>query len=211
MENTHEAPAAVYTIGHSNHEPEAFLALVRLHAVELVADVRSSPYSGYAKHFNKESLEGYLKAAGVGYLFLGASIGGRPDGDEFYDAEGYVLYGRVARSERFQQGLARLLAEARTRRVALLCGEEDPTGCHRRLLVGRVLAERGVRVVHVRGDGRLQGEEELAAAERFEKTKGQLSLFDVEDPDEWKSTRSVLPNEAPPSSSRRSAAPGSGG
>jgi uncharacterized protein (DUF488 family) len=211
MQNPADTPAAVYTIGHSNHAPEVFLELLRAHGIGLVVDVRSSPYSGYAKHFNKDSIQGYLEAAGIRYLFLGDVIGGRPQGDEFYDAEGYVLYGRVAGSGRFQEGLARLLDEAAARRIALMCGEEDPKGCHRRLLVGRVLGERGVSVLHVRGDGRLQSEEELAAEERFRKTKGQLSLFDVEEPDEWKSTRSVLPNEAPPSSSRRSGGRESGG
>jgi hypothetical protein len=39
-----------------------------------------------------------------------------------------------------------------------MCAEEDPEGCHRRLLVGRVLGDDGVDVVHIRGDGRLEPE-----------------------------------------------------
>jgi hypothetical protein len=81
-----------------------------------------------------------------------------------------------------------------------MCGEEDPTNCHRRLLVGRVLRDRGVEVMHIRGDGRVQSEEEVAVEEDFRKTRGQLTLFDLEEPDAWKSTRSVLPRRAPPSS-----------
>ena len=97
------------------------------------------------------------------------------------------------------------------RRVALMCGEEDPTNCHRRRLVGRVLRGRGVEVMHIRAAGRVQSEEEVAAEETFRKTKGQLTLFDLEEPDAWKSTRSVLPRKAPPSSSESSSEPGSDG
>ncbi len=63
----HEAPSSggtVYTIGHSNHPPEKLLELLKSNNVEMVVDVRSSPYSGYATHFNKESLDGLLRVNG---------------------------------------------------------------------------------------------------------------------------------------------------
>lgn len=176
---------AVFTVGHSNHPPEVFLELLRRHDVEVAVDVRSSPYSAYATHFNKGPLESLLRTAGIKYLFLGDAVGGRPAGDEFYDAEGRVLYDRLAGSERFQEGIERLVRGAAGYRVALVCGEEDPTGCHRRLLIGRVLRERGIALYHIRGDGRLESEEELAREEAFQKTKGQMTLFELEDPDEW--------------------------
>jgi uncharacterized protein (DUF488 family) len=201
----------VFTVGHSNHPPDTFLRLLRQHRIELVVDVRSNPHSGYASHFNKESLGQFLAAAGIEYLFLGDAAGGRPDGDEFYDAGGRVLYDRVAASNRFQEGIERLIRGIGASRLAILCGEEDPTGCHRRLLVGRVLRERGARLIHIRGDGKLQSEESLAKEEAFQKTKGQMTLFDVEDPDEWKSTRSASRKEAQASFSRLSGGRESGG
>ena len=39
---------------------------------------------------------------------------------------------------------------------------QTPTECHRRLLIGRVLGGRGVEVIHVRGDGRLQSDDDEA-------------------------------------------------
>lgn len=201
----------VFTVGHSNHPLEVFLDLLKRHGIALVADVRSSPYSGYASHFDKEAIERALEAVGIEYVYLGDSVGGRPEGEEFYDAEGYVLYDRVAGSGRFQRGVDRLVDRVRAGRVAVLCGEEDPTDCHRRLLVGRVLAERGVEVVHLRGDGRVQSEREVADEEAFRKTRGQMTLFDVEDPDRWRSTRSASPKGPRPSSSRPSNEPGSSG
>jgi hypothetical protein len=56
--------------------------------------------------------------------------------------------------------------------------------------------------MHIRGDGSVQSEADLAALEQFRKTKGQKTLFETEEPDEWKSTQSVLPRKTPPTSSR---------
>ena len=199
-----ESTSTAWTIGHSNHPIDVFLDLLAQHQIAVLVDVRSSPYSGYASHFNKEAIDHALRQRDIRYLFLGDLLGGRAEGEQFYDAAGYVLYAEVARSDKFQQGIRRLLDGVAKHRVALMCGEEDPAECHRRLLVGRVLRERGVCVVHIRGDGRAQSEDDLAAEEHFRRTKGQLSLFDLEEPDEWKSTQSVLPKNPPPSSSASS-------
>jgi uncharacterized protein (DUF488 family) len=38
----------------------------------------------------------------------------------------------------------------------------EPVHCHRRLLVGKVLSEKGIQIFHIRGDGRIQSEDEIA-------------------------------------------------
>lgn len=187
----------VLTIGHSNGTLERFLELLKLHCVQVVADVRSHPYSKYSPHFDREGLAKSLATAGLRYVFLGRELGGRPPGEEYYDADGRVLYGKVADSPPFQEGLARLERGLRDYTVALLCSEEDPGACHRRLLVGRVLGERGFSVEHIRGDGRLQTEPQLAA-EAGPICPDQLSLFEELS---WKSIPSVLPRRRPNSSS----------
>ena len=194
----------IYTIGHSNHSPEDFVALLRRHEIGMVVDVRSSPYSRYASQFNSDALNAILTRAGIKHVFMGHQLGGRPEGAEFYDRDGYVLYARVASRPIFQEGIAQVLGLAATCRLAMMCGEEDPTECHRRLLLARVLAERGATVKHMRADGRLQTEQELAAEEKSrEKDAGQGLLFDFAQVDEWKSTQSVLPKKPPNSSSPR--------
>ncbi len=200
---------AVFTIGHSNLALELFLDLVSSHQIEVLADVRSSPYSRYAPQFNREPLGEALRGRGIDYLFVGDVLGGRPPGDEFYDDQGRVLYDQVAASPAFQAGIDRVASLFGRRRGAVMCSEEDPTECHRRLLVGCVLAERGFAVFHVRGDGRVETEAELARAERQRKTGGQKTLFDLEEPPPWKSTRSVSQKRAQPSSSACSDGPGS--
>jgi uncharacterized protein (DUF488 family) len=174
---------SILSIGHSNHTFEYFASLLRQHGVECVVDVRSSPWSRYAPQFNREALEPALADHGIDYAFLGAELGGRPTADELYDDEGHVLYGAVADTPLFKTGIETLEALARDRRVAIMCSEEDPSDCHRRLLVTRVLLARGGSVEHVRGDGRVQSEGELDPAAT------QESLFAEEKP--WRSTQSV--------------------
>lgn len=67
----------VFTIGHSNHPLEAFRDLLLRHAVQIVVDARSSPYSQYCSHFNRDGLSAYLKEQGIEYRFLGDALGGR--------------------------------------------------------------------------------------------------------------------------------------
>jgi uncharacterized protein (DUF488 family) len=174
----------VFTIGHSNHSLAHFLTLLRQHRIDMVVDTRSYPHSKYATHFDREPLNAALGASAVQYLYLGRELGGRPPGEAYYDSDGHVLYDKVAESPLFGEGLSRVLAESVARRVALACAEENPRNCHRRLLIARVLAERGVTVWHIRGDGRLQSEEALCEEEQGP----QLSLFENTEAGAWRST-----------------------
>jgi hypothetical protein len=131
------------TIGHSNQALDAFLGLLRQHSIEAVADVRTVPWSRYVPVFNAKRLHETLAEHGIDYVPLGAELGGRPAGEEFYDEQGHVLYGRLAASPAFQQGIDRVLRGARSHRIALLCSEENPSRYHRHLLIGRVLRTRG--------------------------------------------------------------------
>lgn len=167
----------IYTIGHSNHTLDHFLNLLRKHGIEVVVDVRSQPYSHYVPHFNQEKLKQVLPQNGVRYLYLGKELGGRPRGAEFYDEDGKVNYSRLAESEPFKQGIARLIQELPRSRVALMCGEENPTMCHRRLLVGRALAAQGITVYHIRGDGRIETDDQLEAEKKVEDCKVQQLLL----------------------------------
>lgn len=149
---------SVYTIGHSTHSAEAFLALLRQHDVEAVADVRSSPFSRFNPQFNREPLEQFLKTNGIRYVFLGKELGARSQDRSCY-LDGRVQYGRLAQTPLFQSGLERVLQGAAKYRVALMCAEKEPLECHRTLLVARALAERGQPVLHIHADGHLETHE----------------------------------------------------
>ena len=192
-----DSTPVIFTIGHSNHTEEVFLGLLARHRIDVLADVRSHPYSRYNPHFNRESLQQAVKGAGVRYLFLGEQLGGRPDDPESYDRAGHVLYWRVAESPVFLEGIERLERGREEYRVALMCSEEDPAVCHRYLLVSRVLTERGVGVEHIRGDGAAQSQRDVDRVSGV----GQGMLFADLERDSWKSLQSVLPKALPNDSS----------
>ena len=146
----------VFTVGHSNHPPDAFVNLLIRHGIDEVADVRSAPYSRYTPHFNHDALSGLLDDVGIGYAFLGGELGGRPADRSCYDADGRVIYDRVAETDGFDDGVRRIIRSADDRRIALLCSEKEPLECHRTLLVARNLAESGVAVEHILADGQLE-------------------------------------------------------
>ena len=185
----------MFTVGHSNHSAEKFIRLLMEYGIEAVVDTRSRPYSGYAPRFDTRAIEEILSDAGISYRFLGGELGGRPEGDEFYDAAGRVDYALAGRSRPFLDGISRLEDDIRTRVVALLCSEEDPARCHRRLLVGRALEERGIPLRHIRGDGGVETEGEMDG--------GQPVLFPETEVSPRKSIRSVSRRRRRPSSSGR--------
>ncbi|MCC7492182.1 MAG: DUF488 domain-containing protein [Fimbriimonadaceae bacterium] len=152
----------LFTIGHSNHDLEAFLALLRQHAVGHLVDVRSSPYSAWATWFNREALAAALRAARVDYTFAGAELGARRSEAGIYRS-GRASYTQIAALPAFRQGLARVLACAAEQPTALLCAEADPATCHRAVLVAReldLLAERPP-LSHILGSGELETQREL--------------------------------------------------
>jgi len=152
------APFPIFTIGHSNHAVEIFLDLLRQHAIDAIADVRSSPYSRHSPQFNRELLEQELKQQGIRYVFLGQELGARPADQSCYD-NGKVSFVRLAQTELFKTGLARVLQGSQRYRIALMCAEKEPLDCHRTILVARSLVAQGASVQHILADGRLESYE----------------------------------------------------
>src|SRR4051794_16685711 len=196
------AMGTVFTIGHSAHSVEVFTELLAKHAIQVLVDVRSAPYSRYAPQFDRDLIPRSLHQAGVKYLFLGRELGGRPDRQDYYDSDGHVLYSRMTGDPAFVGGIERLERGMAEFRVALMCGEEDPAHCHRRLLVARVLIERSHEVLHIRRDGSVVTDEDVARQSRKALVNEQPALFAELDEDQWRSTASVLPKKAPASSSK---------
>jgi len=151
----------IYTIGHSSHPFERFLELLRKHGIELVVDVRSRPYSRYVPHFNRRALEDALEQEGIEYRFLGDKLGGQPEDEAFRRKDGTVDYERLLRSPHLREGIEEVIALAARFRLALLCGEEDPGKCHRKRLLAPLFRERGVEVLHIRGNGAIDRTDEV--------------------------------------------------
>jgi uncharacterized protein (DUF488 family) len=161
----------IFTIGHSNHPIERFVALLQEAGVRLLADVRSMPYSRRVPQFNRERLRETLKAAGIDYRHFGEALGGKPQG-------GTRDYGAMAKTPAFVSALDAVIGEAARQPVVLMCAERDPMDCHRTILVSRHLTTRQVEIVHLLVDGgrRAHADVEAELLAWHEKRIGPLLL-----------------------------------
>lgn len=170
----------IFTIGHSNLELTVFVAALRQHSVDAIADVRSNPRSHRFPQFSQPDFEQSLRQAGMRYIFLGEELGGRPDDPKAYRADGMVNYRARRKSFAFGQGIERVLRELEVRSLALVCAEEDPLECHRFLMICPELVVTGVNIFHIRRGGAVEtqqhAEDRLLSALKFNANRSD-SLF----------------------------------
>ena len=158
---TSAAGQPVYTIGHGALEIELLISRLQRWGVDLLVDVRSAPYSRRHPQHSRPALSSSVSAVGIEYLFLGKHLGGRPQ-DPDARTDGRVDYRKIARLPAFLAGIERVLTERECgRRLALLCAEASPLGCHRALLVAPAVAARGAPVLHILASGDIQPHELL--------------------------------------------------
>lgn len=141
----------MFTIGHSTRAAAEFLDLLAEADIELLIDVRRQPYSRRHPHFGREALQQSCAAAGIRYRHA-EDLGGHreplPDSPNLGLVGAMRGYADHTRSPAFEREVERVLHEARTQRVALMCAEAKPDECHRRIL-SDYLATQGHTVTHL--------------------------------------------------------------
>lgn len=163
----------LYTIGYGQRSLATFLDVLRHFDIDFVVDVRSAPYSRFKPEYSKEALEAEILNAGMRYVYMGDSLGGRPTDPACYSA-GKIDYEKVKAQPFYQAGLSRLqTAFAQQRRLVVLCSEGKPEMCHRSLLIGASLTELGIPVLHIDEDDVTQTQATVIQR----RTAGQMSLF----------------------------------
>jgi uncharacterized protein (DUF488 family) len=147
----------IWTVGHSTHSFDAFVALLAAHRITLLADIRAVPKSRRHPQFDTDALARTLPDHGVAYLHLPRLGGWRraavdsPNGAWQNDSfRGYADY---AMSAEFAKGLAQLRELATARPTAMMCSEALWWRCHRRLVADRLVVA-GDTVCHISSDGR---------------------------------------------------------
>jgi uncharacterized protein (DUF488 family) len=144
------------TVGYGNRELDDMLALLRAHAVQYVIDVRSAPYSRFNPAFSRDHLAAAIEKAGIRYVFMGDTLGGRPDDEACYDEAGHVDYLACRERPDFKGGFERLRsAFEQDAGAAIFCSELRPEQCHRTKLIAEAMAQMGVPVEHIDADGSL--------------------------------------------------------
>lgn len=142
----------IWTVGHSNRSADDFLALLRAHDIELIADVRRFPVSRRHPHFTREQLERVLADAGIDYHWMPA-LGGRRSPragsvNTGWRVEGFRGYADYMETPEFADALTELLDVAFAKRTAVMCAEALWWQCHRRL-ISDVLFVLGHEIRHI--------------------------------------------------------------
>ncbi|MCI0617657.1 DUF488 domain-containing protein, partial [bacterium] len=146
----------IYSIGHSKHAIDTFIAMLKEQDIEMLVDVRRFPGSRFNPQFNKNKLKESLEQEGIQYISM-VELGGRRDpvpesvnrGWEEPAFQGYADYMQTAD---FEYALKELLIHAAAHRTAYMCAEVDFHSCHRRLL-SDALTVRKCEVIHIKPNG----------------------------------------------------------
>lgn len=176
----------IFSIGYAgfHNDVSTFCNELMERHVNVIIDVRSSPYSAYFDAFDKEKLERSLKLQGIYYRNYAREFGARQENRVFYP-NGYLDFKLFAQSEQFLEGIDRVTTSiSRGYRVALMCAEKEPSACHRTILVSRELAKLGYFVEHILPDGKSKTQDDIdrELLKKYHIDPNQVSFFAEEDP-----------------------------
>jgi uncharacterized protein (DUF488 family) len=139
------------TIGYQGCTIAAVLAELKAARVGLLVDVRAVPMSR-KPGFSKRQLAAGLDEAGIAYVHLqglGTPKPGRDAVRAGHPERMEPIFREHMRSDRAQAELAQAKGLARTRRLCLLCFEQDPMTCHRRFVAEMISADTHQPIVHL--------------------------------------------------------------
>jgi|SRR5450432_3648369 uncharacterized protein (DUF488 family) len=160
--------ATLYTIGHSTRTLDELIEALHAHSIATLADIRSFPMSRRLPHFNRESLEKTLPAAGLEYVWM-KSLGGRrkkirDDSPNIaLRSTSFRNYADYMLTDEFKHAAADLIRTAEQKRTAYLCAERVYFQCHR-MLVSDWLTAQGHEVLHIDGTGPVKPHKLLSEA-----------------------------------------------
>jgi uncharacterized protein (DUF488 family) len=145
----------IYTIGHSTHDADTFIGLLKQHRVCTLVDVRSLPGSRRYPHFNQECLADTLASVGITYTHL-PSLGGhrratKDGGFETVRNQGMRGYAQYTASSEFRDGVEQLLTYPVP---GVMCAEAVWWRCHRRM-IAEALVMGAYAVRHIMPNGSL--------------------------------------------------------
>lgn len=167
----------IYTIGHSTHEINYFIELLKTHGINCVVDVRTLAASRFNPQYNKARLSASLKDEGITYIHMPEEFGARHT-DPSLLTNGRVDFDKVRKSTLFKKGVERLKHGLNKGFIiALMCAEADPLECHRFSLISFALRDE-FEVYHILKDNTVITNLELEQ-ELLKKYKKKLLTSDL--------------------------------
>ena len=149
----------LYTIGHSTHPINLFIALLQDHPIAVLVDVRSYPASRRWPQFNQELLRQSVEDQKIAYQSIKA-LGGRRRSQRTtslhtaWEVEAFRAYADYAESADFAAALTELMTVADREPTAIMCAEGLWWQCHRRIIADH-LTVRGWGIRHITPNGQI--------------------------------------------------------
>ena len=147
----------IWTIGHSTHTLEEFVAMLQSFSIKLLVDIRSFPGSRKFPQFNKETLETSIPAHHIEYTHL-KDLGGRrkvrkDSTNTAWRHPAFRGYADYMVTPEFAAGIQQLEEMAKKKATAYMCSEAVWWSCHRSM-VSDYLKVRGWKVMHIMSVGK---------------------------------------------------------
>lgn len=149
----------IYTIGHSTHTLEEFVAMLKSFNIQTLVDIRSLPGSNKFPQFNKENLEIALPTEGIQYL-LKLDLGGRrrvkkDSHNTRWRKDAFKGYADYMETDEFKTAVQELEEIAEASITCYMCAEAVWWRCHRSMVSDYLMA-KGWNVQHIMGVGKVQ-------------------------------------------------------
>lgn len=172
----------IYTVGHSTHQLDYFLELLKEFGVTCIIDVRSVAASSYNPQYNQEPLKNFLKSNGITYLHFAEEFGARHSDPDLLDDEGKVDFSKVRKSWAFKNGVERIWQGLdKGFVISLMCSEGEPLDCHRFSMVSIALDKDGFDVKHILKDKTLKTNAQLEnqLLKKYDKKLPKPDMFNL--------------------------------
>jgi uncharacterized protein (DUF488 family) len=185
----------IYTIGHSSHDIDYFLELLKMHNINTVVDARSVPFSKYVPHFNKDDIKRTLFNNKITFIYMGTELGIRQKDKNLFSETGLLDYDKVKSSQNFLTGIERLKNGIfMGYKIAVMCSEKDPVDCHRSILIGEELFKQTYNVLHILPDGSIQTHSDFLErlTDMYFSDRTQTNIFQILSSDSYNMDTSEL-------------------
>ncbi len=149
----------LWTIGHSTHSLDEFVAMLQSFNIEYLMDIRRFPGSRKFPQFNKDNLEKSIPEHNIEYIHL-EELGGRRKAkcdskNTTWRNASFMGYADYMETPEFKEGLENLKKGALQKRTAIMCSEAVWWRCHRSMVSDAMKAEEW-NVMHIMGIGKEQ-------------------------------------------------------
>jgi uncharacterized protein (DUF488 family) len=170
----------LYTIGHSNHSLQEFIAILQAHEIARVVDIRTIPKSRHVPWFNSKHLKTALAKEKIAYVHM-PELGGLRHASK--DSINYGWHNASFRgfadymqTQEFYEALKKLNELLKDKKkTAIMCAEAVPWRCHRSLIADAEII-RGIKVTDIMSKTSVH-QHELTSFAVVDKSKRPIKIY----------------------------------